>query len=185
MPLGNDRRQILKRRADRALAAFDTFEFVAVVSQSLQALRHRWRRPRRRCRRHRGRNDRSTSIGRRRRGGSSSEATGKFFVVVDGHRGEVCWFRSSPGALRADSIGSRRLEYRSDARFAMAAGLGVGQCPGGEIGRRSRFRSCRRKVWGFDSLPGHHQAVQGSPKKSRQPASVRVFCCLDVRQGAT
>ena len=33
-------------------------------------------------------------------------------------------------------------------------------CPGGEIGRRSRFRSCRRKVWGFDSLPGQKITIQ-------------------------
>lgn len=28
--------------------------------------------------------------------------------------------------------------------------------PAGGIGRRSRFRSCRREVWGFESLAGHH-----------------------------
>ena len=30
-------------------------------------------------------------------------------------------------------------------------------CGRGGIGRRSRFRSCRRKVWGFESLRPHHK----------------------------
>lgn len=33
------------------------------------------------------------------------------------------------------------------------------RCPGGEIGRRARFRCESRKVWGFESLPGHERNV--------------------------
>ena len=29
-------------------------------------------------------------------------------------------------------------------------------CASGGIGRRTRFRSWRRKVWGFESLLAHH-----------------------------
>lgn len=32
-------------------------------------------------------------------------------------------------------------------------------CPGGGIGRRTRFRSGRRKAWEFDSPSGHHHPV--------------------------
>jgi hypothetical protein len=35
--------------------------------------------------------------------------------------------------------------------------------PGGEIGRRARFRCESRKVWGFESLPGHKKTVGVSP----------------------
>src|SRR5262249_50852071 len=33
--------------------------------------------------------------------------------------------------------------------------------PAGGIGRRSRFRFCRRKAWGFKSLAGHHSERAG------------------------
>ena len=46
--------------------------------------------------------------------------------------------------------------------------------PGGGIGRRSRFRSCRRKVWGFESLPGHHatQLSEWATNRAALPLSV-------------
>ena len=35
--------------------------------------------------------------------------------------------------------------------------------PGGETGRRARFRCESRKVWGFESLPGHkEEAIMAS-----------------------
>ena len=36
------------------------------------------------------------------------------------------------------------------------------QCPRGGIGRRAWFRSMCRKVWGFESLRGHHRIPQKS-----------------------
>jgi hypothetical protein len=44
------------------------------------------------------------------------------------------------------------------AIHSVSAGLDRGprdMRPGGEIGRRTRFRFWRRKAWGFESLPGH------------------------------
>ena len=38
-------------------------------------------------------------------------------------------------------------------------------CPGGGIGRRTWFRSMRRKVWGFESLPGHHVKRLNGPSQ--------------------
>ncbi len=34
---------------------------------------------------------------------------------------------------------------------------------GGEIGRRSGFRFHRRKAWGFESPPAHHEEIIGEP----------------------
>ena len=42
---------------------------------------------------------------------------------------------------------------RLDARMRPAR-------PGGEIGRRTRFRFWRSNTWGFESLPGHHGKKQ-------------------------
>ncbi len=36
----------------------------------------------------------------------------------------------------------------------------LGNCPRGGIGRRAWFRSMCRKVWGFESLRGHHRLKQ-------------------------
>ena len=35
-------------------------------------------------------------------------------------------------------------------------------CPGGGIGRRAWFRSMCRKVWRFESSPGHHRYIQNT-----------------------
>ena len=35
------------------------------------------------------------------------------------------------------------------------------QCPGGEIGRRTRFRFWRRDTWEFESPLGHHKKFGG------------------------
>ena len=51
--------------------------------------------------------------------------------------------------------------------------------PAGGIGRRSRFRSCRREAWGFESLAGHHRHDQhrtGRFERSGEPRRRRVSC---------
>ena len=51
--------------------------------------------------------------------------------------------------------------------------------PAGGIGRRSRFRSCRREAWGFESLAGHHRHYQhrtGRFERSGEPRRRRVSC---------
>jgi hypothetical protein len=47
--------------------------------------------------------------------------------------------------------------------------------PGGGIGRRTWFRSMRRKVWRFESSLGHQTVVSVDPKKSEKP---RKALCL-------
>ena len=49
------------------------------------------------------------------------------------------------------------------ARVHAASGaLECGPCEGGEIGRRNRFRFCRRKVWGFESPLSHHPWMENT-----------------------
>ena len=59
----------------------------------------------------------------------------------------------------------------------------VAVCPRGGIGRRAWFRSMCRKVWGFESLRGHHYRIkpQSSQEKRRMLAKVcGVFSCVDA-----
>src|SRR5471032_852167 len=48
------------------------------------------------------------------------------------------------------------------------------QCPRGGIGRRAWFRSMCRKVWGFESLRGHHYRMS-SKEKPQTFTSLRLF----------
>src|SRR5476649_802962 len=48
-------------------------------------------------------------------------------------------------------------------RCNVAESLCNPQCPRGGIGRRAWFRSMCRKVWGFESLRGHHKIPQKAP----------------------
>ena len=62
--------------------------------------------------------------------------------------------------------------FESFAKIALlVASLG----PGGGIGRRTWFRSMRRKVWRFESSLGHQHVVRSNPKKSEKP---RKALCL-------
>ena len=63
-------------------------------------------------------------------------------------------------------------------------------CPGGEIGRRTRFRFWRRKVWGFESLPGHQSYIaigvvifrgRFNPRIGGLFDSVQSFCAMIIR----
>jgi hypothetical protein len=62
--------------------------------------------------------------------------------------------------------------FESSAKIAPSV-ASVG--PGGGIGRRTWFRSMRRKVWRFESSLGHQHVVRSNPKKSEKP---RKALCL-------
>ena len=53
------------------------------------------------------------------------------------------------------------------------------QCPRGGIGRRARFRSVCRKVWGFESLRGHQSFPDESGAKRRNLCKrIAAFCVV-------
>jgi hypothetical protein len=54
--------------------------------------------------------------------------------------------------------------------FAKIALFAVQVGPGGGIGRRTWFRSMRRKVWRFESSLGHQRVVAVDTKQSEKPS---------------
>ena len=62
--------------------------------------------------------------------------------------------------------------FESLAKMALSvASLG----PGGGIGRRTWFRSMRRKVWRFESSLGHQQLFRRKPEKFKKPRKIKVL----------
>src|SRR5476649_2005394 len=70
-------------------------------------------------------------------------------------------------------------------RCNVAESLCNPQCPRGGIGRRAWFRSMCRKVWGFESLRGHHSTEYSSTEKAgrffaNRPAFSFLSCNLRI-----
>jgi hypothetical protein len=88
------------------------------------------------------------------------------------------------GSQRRFAFDSKMLD--SAKRPAIIAFFAVhAPCPGGGIGRRTWFRSMRRKAWRFESSLGHQDSIRSNPKKSENPANIcicGVFCfwCSNV-----
>jgi hypothetical protein len=93
-----------------------------------------------------GRGCRDTGTGLRRVIHHDENSNDSHFVLQWTPDGDRAPLAGAGGPARADIL-----------RGPAAAG----EC--GEIGRRNRFRFCRRKAWGFESLHSHHAETDSRP----------------------